>query len=189
MKKRLATMCFMAMFLIIVVSVTLSALGQTKGTTPTPTLSETLEWLNGATSEESADGFEHHTFERSGKGGCDVVITETRGPAGPTFWIKESFSLGDIDPADILVEKPGASSREKAAGINQNISAVSFHTTNYRQKIFATSNSDSEWLHQQFPRGIPMKDYTFFTNDRFAPKFAKALKRAAELCGGKASSF
>jgi hypothetical protein len=181
MTRRLATICLMS-----VASVTLSAHGQTKP--KAPTLSETLEWLSGATNEESADGFSHHTFESSGKNGCDVVITETRGLAGPNFWIKESFSLGDIDPVDIRVQKLGTSSWEKAAGINQN-SAVSFHATNYREKIFGTSNSDTEWTHQQFPRGVPLRNYIFFTSDEFAPRFAKAFKNAAVLCGGKPSSF
>ena len=64
------------------------------------------------------------------------------------FWIKESFSLADID-----------------------------HT----KKIVHTAS--------QFADSISHSDYIYFTNDRFAPKFAKAFAHAARLCGGKRSSF
>lgn len=142
------------------------------------TLSDTLEWLRGASDKESGDGNTHITFESVGAQGCAVIITETRVKAGPQFWIRESFSLGDIDPADIQVEKLGTGQFKK---LMEGQSSVRFHTTNYREKIVHTSNSSSE--------GIPTSDYILLTNDWFAPRFAKALKRAAELCGGKPSSY
>lgn len=144
-----------------------------------PTLSETLQWLRGATEQESADGSNHHEFETNGgDDSCSVTIIETRVKAGPDFWIRESFSLADIDPADIQVEKLGEGQFKK---LFAGQSSVRFHTRNYAKKIINTSNSRSE--------GVAMSDYSFFTNDWFAPRFAKALKRAVQLCGGKPSSF
>ncbi len=59
-------------------------------------LSETLQWLSGASEEESGDGNNHITFASDSRDSCSVTITETRVEAGPNFWIKESFSLADI---------------------------------------------------------------------------------------------
>jgi hypothetical protein len=120
---------------------------------------------------ESGDGDEHHTFENNGKD-CSVTITETRVKATPGFWIKLSFSLADIDPDDIRVNDLS----KGALGIPGKF-AVDFHTTNYAKKIIHTSS--------QYTEAIPTSDYIYFTNDWFAPKFARALKHAIELCGGK----
>jgi hypothetical protein len=163
--KKLIAKCFL--FLTLFVSY--SALGQTKR--KAPTLAETLQWLSGASEENSTDGNTHTTFKSKDRDSCTVTIRETRLKAGPDFWIRISFSLADIDPADIHVENrllPGQSS-------------VTFHTTNFRKTIMQTQNGSS----QEFPTSY----YIVFTNDWFAPRFAKALKRAVGLCGGKPSSF
>jgi hypothetical protein len=142
----------------------------------TAELSETLEWLSGASEKESGDGNTHTTF--ASEGGCNVAITETRALASPGFWIRVSFSLTDIDPTDIRVQNLGQGEFKE---LFEGQSAVRFHTTNYRKKIIHTSNNPLE--------PIPTADYTVFTNDWFAPRFAKAFKRAVELCGGQPSSF
>jgi hypothetical protein len=99
--------------------------------TNTPSLTETLQWLSGASEVESSDGKNHHTFESDGKG-CSVAITETRTQASPGFWIKMSFSLADIDPDDIRVNDLG---KEPVLPIPGQF-AVDFHTTNYIKKSF-----------------------------------------------------
>jgi hypothetical protein len=147
-----------------------------------PSLSETLQWLSGASEAESGDGDEHHTFENDGKD-CSVIITETRTKASPGFWIKLSFSLADIDPDDIRVNdlsKPSTLGDSQIPGIPGKF-AIGFHTTNYVKKIVATSNS--------MTAAVPTSDYIYFTNDWFAPKFAKAFAHAARLCGAKRSAF
>ena len=107
-----------------------------------------------------------------------MTITETRAKASPGFWIRESFSLTDIDPEDIQAENLGTGASKKFfAGIY----SVRFHTTNYAKKIIHTSS--------QLNEPIPTSDYTVLTNEWFAPKFARAFKKAVELCGGKRSSF
>jgi len=154
-------------------------------------LSETLQWLSGATEEESGTGkspFSHYTFESEGENGCSVAITETRSEAGPDWWSKTSFSLSDIDPGDIQVEELDKGDTTKLLA---GLSAVSFHTTNYRKTIIASTKGPL------FPGGptlaepmeTPTSDDSVTTNDWFAPRFAKAFKRAVELCGGKRSSF
>jgi hypothetical protein len=141
-----------------------------------PTLAETLQWLSGASEAESADGNNHINLESDGTDSCSVTITETRWQAGPQFWIKMSFSLANIDPEDIQVED-FANGDFKMPGK----AAVRFHTTNYVKKIIHTSSSYAD--------PIPASEYTVFTNDLFAPKFARAFKHAVNSCGGKRSSF
>jgi hypothetical protein len=135
-----------------------------------------------ASDAESGDDDEHHTFENDGKD-CSVTITETRTKATPGFWIKLSFSLTDIDPDDIRVNdlsNPSTLGNSQIPGIPGRF-AVGFHTTNYIKKIFNTSSQSAE--------PIPTSDYIYFTNDWFAPKFAKAFAHAARLCGAKRSAF
>jgi hypothetical protein len=155
-------------------SVTASA----QPSTNSPSLSETLQWLSGASEAESGDGDEHHTFENNGKD-CSVAITETRLKATPGFWIKLSFSLADIDPDDIRLDDLSKGTSQ-IPGIPGKF-AVGFHTTNYTKRIIHASS--------QFAEPLPTSDYIYFTNDWFAPKFAKAFAHAARLCGAKRSSF
>jgi hypothetical protein len=143
--------------------------------TNAPSLSETLQWLSGASEVESADGDEHHTFENNGKD-CSVTIAESRTAATPGFWHKLSFSLANIDPEDIRVHD-----LSKGVMPIPGKFAVDFHTTNYTKKIITTSSAVRV--------AVPTSDYIYFTNDWFAPKFAKALAHAARLCGAKRSSF
>jgi hypothetical protein len=177
------TMPLLPLFALVVVA----ALSQTA---PKPALSETLEWLNGATDQESGDGNDHITFESKG---CGVVITETRLKADPGWWLKESFSLADIDPDDIQVEElaKGELGKGQLKKFFEGLSAVRFHTTNYRKSIISSTRGPfvpgGALLDK--PSEISTSDYSFTTNDSFAPRFTKALKRAAELCGGKRSSF
>jgi hypothetical protein len=171
---------------MLVLAASPSALAQTAPRAPT--LNETLQWLSGASDEESSDGNTHITFESNGSNDCAVTITETRVKAGPDFWIKESFSLADIDPDDIQVEKLGQGGTKN---LFQGQSSVRFHTTNYRKTIMYSSSGPFSpgGAASAKPLAISTADYTLFTNDWFAPRFARALKRAAGLCGGKASSF
>ena len=145
---------------------------------PPPTLAETLQWLSGASEAESADGHNHYSFESDTAVPCSVAITETRVAAGPNFWIKMAFSLSDIDPEAIRTENLA---QGKFAKDYEGSFAVGFHTTNYTKRLTHTSSSVAE--------PIKASEYTIFTNDEFAPKFARALKRAVVLCGGHRSSF
>jgi hypothetical protein len=164
---------------------------QTRSAVSNANLSETLQWLAGASDKESGDGNDHITFESKGSDGCDVTITETRAKAGPDFWIKISFSLADIDSGDIQVENLAEGMEGGLKKFFEGQFGVSFHTSNYRKTVVHSTKgpfySGGPTLDK--PLETPASDYTFFTNEWFAPRFAKAFKRAAELCGGKRSSF
>jgi hypothetical protein len=155
------------LLVVVVLFMSQSAIGQRSHRQPT--LPETLQWLSGASDNESGDGQERIVLENSATRPCSVAITETRVGA-KSFWIKESFSLSDIDPADLVVRP-----------FNQDRYSVRFHTMNYRKTIIHTSS--------QYAEAISTSDYMFFTNPWFAPRFARSFKRAAELCGAKPSSF
>jgi Trypsin-like peptidase domain len=167
-----------------------------RGATTTPpaasaTLAETLQWLHGATDENSATGvppYPHYTFEIMGGNGCSVAITETRVQAGPDWYDKRSFSLADIDPGDVHVENLGEGDMTKVLAGQ---SAVSFHTTNFRKTIIDSTRGPFFPGGQALakPTETPTSDSSVTTNDWFAPRFAKAFRRAVELCGGKRSSF
>jgi hypothetical protein len=154
-------------------------------------LSETLQWLAGASDKESGDGNNHITFESKDKDSCDVTITETRIRAGPDWWTKVSFSLADIDPGDIQVENLAEGMEGGLKKFFEGQFGVSFHTSNYRKTIVHSTKgpfySGGPTLDK--PLETPASDYMFFTNEWFAPRFAKAFKHAVQLCGGKRSSF
>jgi hypothetical protein len=140
-----------------------------------PTLRDTLDWLTGTSKEESGDGSEYIEFDSKG---CHAVITEHRLMANPEFIIRTEFNLADIDPNDFSVLKLGTGKLKELFG---NQTSVAFHTRNYVKKM---RNSDS-----RDPSQTPTSSYQFTTDGDFAPRFARALKRAAELCGAKPSSF
>jgi hypothetical protein len=57
---------------------------------------------------------------------------------------------------------------------------VIFHTTSYRKTLTASSNTMEPF---------PSAEYEFETTQEFAPRFVRAFKHAAELCGAKPSPF
>lgn len=102
--------------------------------------------------------------------GCRAVITEHRLMAKPEFVIRTAFDLSDLDPNDVSVVK-----------VFVGDSSVSFHTRNYTDKILVSDTRD--------PNPTPASDHQFTTNNDFAARFAKAIRRAAVLCGARVSSF
>jgi hypothetical protein len=141
-----------------------------------PSLAETLQWLTGASEAESSNGNFQYTFESDATAPCSVTITETRVRAGPDFWIKMELSLSDLDPKDIQV----INGQEKYGGTLPS-AIVGLHTRNYTQSITHTSS--------KIPQPFKASEYLVFTSAEFAPKFAKALKHAVALCGGRRSSY
>jgi hypothetical protein len=141
-----------------------------------PSLAETLQWLSGASEAESSNGNFQYTFKSDATAPCSVIITETRFRAGPDFWIKMAFSLSDLDPEDVQV----INGQEKYGGTLPS-AIVGFHTRNYAQSITHTSS--------KIPQPIKASEYLVTTSAEFAPKFARALKHAVVLCGGRRSSY
>jgi hypothetical protein len=174
------TVAIAALLTTIFAAPSVTAFAQSGPSTNGPSLSETLQWLSGATDAESANGNDHYTFETNANESCFVTITETRVQAGPDFWIKLSFSLGDIDPDDIQVQVD--------AGLPGD-AGVRFHTTNYVKKIISAGHWKPEHESPVTSHESPVSEHILLTNDSFAPKFAKAFAHAARLCGAKKSSF
>jgi hypothetical protein len=140
-----------------------------------PTLRDTLDWLTGTSKRESGDGSEYIEFESKE---CRVAITEHRVMAQPEFVIRTEFTLADIDPNDFSLVKLGTGKFKDLFG---NQTSVNFHTRNYVEKMRISDTRDAN--------PTPTSFYEFTTNGDFAPRFARAMKRAAELCGAKPSSF
>lgn len=159
-----------------------------------PDLRETLEWLTRASMQS---GFvragsiidEIHTEIQSSGDSCSVTMIETRPEAAPSFREKLTFSLSDIDPTDIYVTdlaKPDPDEPELSklrAKINKGRFSVTFHTTNYTKKLM------TEYTDPENGKPFGVQQYIMFTNDWFAPRFAKALKHAIELCKGRKSTY
>jgi hypothetical protein len=135
-----------------------------------PTLRDTLEWLTGTSIEESGDGSEYIEFESHG---CQAKITEHRVHANPQFLIWTEFNFGDLDPTDFSLVDLGKTF--------PNVTSVKFHTLNYVAKM---KNSDS-----RNTTPTPTAWYEFDTDSSFAPRFARAMKNAAKLCGARRPSF
>jgi hypothetical protein len=172
----LRTRTFSALILISGMSATSFNCSAQSQTHPTqPTLRETLDWLTGTSKQESGDGSEYITFESQG---CRAVITEHRMMAKPEFIIRTAFDLSDLDPNDVSVVNLATGNLK---GLFAGQSSVRVHTRNYTEKML---NSDTRNTDQ-----TPTSWYEFTTNSDFANRFAKAIKRAAVLCGAKASSF
>ncbi len=140
-----------------------------------PSLRDTLDWLTGTSLQESGDGSEYITFESQG---CRAVITEHRLMAKPEFVIRTAFDLSDLDPNDFSVVNLGAGKLKALFGDQSN---VQFHTRNYAKKMLNCDTRD--------PNQTTTSSYEFTTNSEFANRFARAMKRAAVLCGAKTSSF
>jgi hypothetical protein len=140
-----------------------------------PTLHDTLDWLTGTSLRESGDGSEYIEFESKG---CRAVITEHRLMAKPEFVIRNAFDFSVLDPNDISVINLATG---KLKGLMAGLSSVQIHTRNYAEKMLNSDTRD--------PNQTPTSTYEFTTNSEFAPRFARAMKRAAVLCGAKAASF
>jgi hypothetical protein len=140
-----------------------------------PSLRDTLDWLTGTSLQESGDGSEYITFESQG---CRAVITEHRLMAKPEFVIRTAFDFSDLDPNGFSVVNLGTGKLKALFGDQSN---VQFHTRNYAEKMLNSDTRD--------PNQTPTSSYEFTTNSEFANRFARAMKRAAVLCGAKTSSF
>lgn len=152
---------------------------------PLPSLSETIEWLTGASQEEAGWGGGYFHFTSDGKCNAEISTYEFLEHTDSDKKIrtdKYSFRLAEIDPTDIRFQPAS------------DYYVVSFHTRNYKESISFTlykdaipNRSDKEVEYTKMVRSTLTSDLR--TNDWFAPRFVKAFRRAVELCGGKESSY
>jgi hypothetical protein len=169
---------------------TVLAMAQTKPkrTGALPNLSDTIEWLTGASQEEAGWGAGSFQFSSDGKCKAELSTVEIMSNAKSEKDVrrtKYSFQLADIDPSDIRFEHIEA---------NIPYDVIEFHTYNYRESISFTGYKDSiaEWSPKEVESSQRLRapfTSALRTNNWFAPRFVKAFTRAVELCGGKKSSY
>jgi hypothetical protein len=167
-----------------------SAFGQASS----PSLADTLQFLEGAgqnppsaTGNAAGEGIDLYDGEATADQwtpakGCSVQIQQDMPDGSGT---NAKLSLADIDPSSFQLEDA-----KEADG--RVILELSFHTTNYTDKIEFTSCDgkslcdhklilrSNDWF-IEFERVGSYKD--------FAQRYGKALRHAVELCGGKRSAF
>ncbi len=105
-----------------------------------------------------------------------ILENHTNKHTGQPEFVEDSFSLSDIDPNVKVTD----------AVLVDGTLSVEFHTTNYTDKIrLSQGDFNGEKPHAAFDTS----NYAVWMAEKFAPRFAKALKHAVELCGGKRSAF
>jgi hypothetical protein len=169
-----------SLFVFSVLFASLLAWGQRKDNAPS--LSETIEWLTGASEEESGWGSGHFQFSSHN---CNVeiltveILSAQNGIA--ISRTKYSFRLMDIDPTDI-----------RYATVREGQAFISFHSRNYKENITITryKNAEAEWSDKVVLHTVRVRSVVGLPADNeFARRFVKPFKRAVELCGGKQSSY
>jgi hypothetical protein len=146
----------------------------------------------------------HQTFAY--KGDCTVVMHHDTVPVGVfrnVYTVGDyTFSLCDVDPNSIQIHKydfhhdiGGCDDPEQVQlfSLDCTSAEVEFHTRNEVPKITEesvttyaelTGKDHLAQIHRQSSKGW------FIVDDAvYAERFAKALKHAVELCGGKGSKF
>jgi hypothetical protein len=123
------------LFVFSVLFASLLAWGQRKDNAPS--LSETIEWLTGASEEESGWGSGYFQFNSHN---CNVEILKVETLSAQNdiaiSRTKYSFRLMDIDPTDI-----------RYAEVMDGQAFINFHSRNYKENITITryKNAEAEW--------------------------------------------
>lgn len=169
------------LLVLSVLFASLLAWGQRKDNAPG--LSETIEWLTGASEEESGWGSGHFQFSSHN---CNVEILSvevlsTKDDNPKIGRTKYSFRLIDIDPTDI-----------RYADVMDGRAYISFHSRNYKENITITryKDAEAEWSDKVVLDTVRLRSVSGLqTNNEFARRFVKPFRRAVELCGGKQGSY
>jgi hypothetical protein len=139
-----------------------------KTTASEPNLQETEAWMHDFVADRGTGA----TFEGSG---CSGSITWLdKGSPYYTF----RFSFGDLDPntaksGQTVMSPPPALQMWRATAV----------TTNNLRKVDVYNHQTNQRTQDSVIEGIP------FSSVDDANRFAKALRRAIVLCGGKPSAF
>ena len=169
----------------------------------TPTLKETLEWMQNTLESGSGSLYMNQKDGSTQKReltlpdakSCEISFQYQTGPVEndsfgiitkPTFKLIEKLNFKDIDPTTIQSGKPAHTrAGDQPADIlgpyviffattRDNAKLISNVSTTYPVPITQTFASDSLTFQIPYP---------------YADRFTKAFKHAVALCGGKASSF
>jgi hypothetical protein len=139
-----------------------------------PSFNETIEYMRGALREH--DVMQHPSFYKLvGVGPGSVVLRLTADGCKLTYEAIQDhgtmrFDLSDIDTNKIRVEK-----------IAEGTTSVSFNTRNFNKSVQNIYSPDRQ---ESLTGGSFWMD-----SPEVAQSFAKALTHAAQLCGGRPSTF
>ena len=183
---------------LVIAGLTLMCAATCALTQDTPTLKETLDWMQNTLDSGSGslyitqkDGStEKREVTLPDAKSCEVSFQYQTGLVAnysygiitkPTFKLTERFNFKDIDPTTIESGKPTTDG--KPADIMG------------PYVIFVATTRDNAKLISNFRDILPLPQR--FTSDSlifelpypYADRFTKAFKHAVALCGGKASSF
>ena len=153
----------------VATAVVLAGCAHTRKTTAgEPGLQETQGWMNSFVADRGVGS----TYAG---GGCSGAVTWLKNDS-PYYTF--SFSLGDLDSNTVtsvhaVVSPPAL----------QNVWRVTAVTTNKLQKVAFDNHQTEQPTHDSGIEGIN------FRSNEDADRFAKALRHAIVLCGGKPSAF
>ena len=183
---------------LIIVGLTLLCAGSCAFAQDTPTLKETLEWMQntldsgaGSLYMSQKDGStEKREVTLPEAKSCEVTFQYQTGLLAnhgygiitkPDFKLLEKFNFKNIDPNTVESGKP-TKNGEPTDIIGPYV--VFFATTRDDAKLISNTR---DLL--QTPQTFTSDSLTFSLPYPYAERFTKAFKHAVALCGGKASSF
>ena len=139
----------------------------------TPTLAETISWMHNFADNRGAGA------NFSGNG-CSGVVTwyKSASKTADNVQLTLSFSFKDLDPNSVhsvhsIISPPA----------DRNMWRATATTTNNEKKVDVFNYGTKQHEQDDVIEGIP------FYSSEDATRFAKALRRAVTLCGGKSSPF
>lgn len=161
-------------------------------------------YLRNATQTEDITKEFHQTLTY--KGGCTLVIHHETVPVGVyrNVYSKGDYTLSlcDVDPSTIKIDRfdfhkdvGGCDDPEMVSTLSLNCTSaeVEFHTWNEIPKIKDNRVTTFAELtgkdHESKGSDLSSKGWFIVDDVHYAERFAKALKHAVELCGGKQSKF
>lgn len=153
-----------------------------------PEILKTLHWIQNTLADEEGTTIYSIKAEMAEKranllpdvNGCQVTfVYATRTDWKETYHTRQQVNLGDLDPTSIEVY-------EASHDVIGPVSHVTVHTTDKVPTIRLTVN-DRSW--QPAMATVPSTDLLWELPALYAARFAKALREAITLCGGKPSSF
>jgi hypothetical protein len=166
----------------------MTAVGQDKPQQDkSPNLATTLDFMRNTLSRY---GYMDDELNLKGDEPCRIYVeseitVELHTSQDGDYPFEYQFHLGTIDPDSVrVVTNENQKAYEKST-------TVHLATTNNRRTIFASA---SEWKEsKKVPKSLQIADFTdfdfHFRDKEQAERFAKALKHAITLCGGKPSAF
>jgi hypothetical protein len=179
----------MRMIFIVLISLRLATFAWSQD--KTPTLNDTLQFMQGTL---SSYGFLHSKSKDQelvlkGDEPCSLYVDSQitysmHSPQDGEYDIEYQFNLRNIDPSSVKVNVHERTQRNPIINVH-------LETTNNKDRVWASA---SKWKENpKLPKILQLSASSAFDfefrDPEHAEKFAKALRHAIELCGGKQSAF